>query len=144
MEDEYSWEDIRLGDSATESFGSVFFTILPQSQDWEEWVLENLGDALTPNFHKFPIHPPLKPCLSFILLMPIHLRPCTLPMAIGVNTTVKGHRWTLDPNPKTSLNGSLMWVIFALRPCSVAKNFAKWLCSTFRCYLTISVQSWSN
>jgi hypothetical protein len=31
-----------------------------------------------------------------------------------------------------------------LGPCSVAKNFAKWSYSTFRCYLTISVQSWSN
>jgi hypothetical protein len=27
-----------------------------------------------------------------------------------------------------------------LRPCWVAKKFAKWPCSTFRCYLTISVQ----
>jgi hypothetical protein len=27
----------------------------------------------------------------------------------------------------------------ALRPCSVANFFAKWPCSTFRCYLIISV-----
>jgi hypothetical protein len=47
-------------------------------------------------------------------------------------------------NPNTSIYMFLYFVSFVLGPGLVAKNFAERHCSMFRCYLVISVQSWSN
>jgi hypothetical protein len=51
--------------------------------------------------------------------------------------------WSRTPSTKASLLSEPRHTSYQ-RACLVAIFFAKWHCSKFRCYLVISVQSWSN